>query len=129
MERTFSLPYTSLSLLSRSLCSGLGVFEILSNEDMLSSRLRDGAFSLSDCTEPDALVTGGDLGRGSRGAVPFDPFGEATPEGGPSDDLMFRVACGSALGGGFLDDLKRNDMVGCAPCQRPQQRATNGDRL
>lgn len=108
------MPCISLSLLSRPFvfCSGLGDLTTFSNEDKLSSRLRDGAFSFwTEFIEPFTFWKGGgDLALPSCASAPT-PLIDGMDEGGPSDDRMLRVACGSALVGGFLLDLKRKDMV------------------
>lgn len=99
----------SLSFLSRNVfCSGLGVMAIFSREPLPSSILREGGFSARvELTDPLALeAPGGDRGVGSRDAAPLSCwiFG-----GGPSEDLRFRVAVGSALGGCLLF-LNKKDM-------------------
>lgn len=62
---------------------------------LLSSKLREGVFSTRLFMEPLALVVGGDRGLGSREAAPVAavaPLRFGIAEGGPSDDLIFRVA-------------------------------------
>jgi len=103
----------SARLLSRIVfCSGLGDLEIFSKESC-SSKLSEGCFSINAAlTETEPLgpaPTGGDFGLAS--ALGNAPLSVGILDDGPSEDLILRVACGKALPGCFLEDLKKNDIA------------------